>query len=109
MTQRKRVGRRRWADLVRFLTKTMQSSGSERVRMQAAQMLANILTLREQKEIAELRAAARNNILIETPTESQADTPAPTDQAEDLRIRDLIARITAKATGQVKGKDSAAA
>lgn len=44
---------------MKFLTTTMKTSGSEKVRMQAADRLTEILLVREQKEIAELRAAAR--------------------------------------------------
>jgi hypothetical protein len=55
----KRVGRRRWSALVKFLTTTMQTSKSERVRMQAAMRLSEVLMAREQKEIAELRAVTR--------------------------------------------------
>lgn len=59
MKPRKRlVGRRRWAKVTRFLEKTMETGGSERVRMQAAMRLVDLLTLREQREIAELRRNA---------------------------------------------------
>ena len=53
------VGRRRWAELIRFLKTTMQTAKSERVRMAAAERLADILTLREQREQLELKAALR--------------------------------------------------
>lgn len=57
--QTRLVGRRRWAALTVFLTKTMQEAKSERVRMQAAMRLADVLTLRTQQELAEMKAAAR--------------------------------------------------
>ena len=55
MTQatKRRVGQRRWAELIRFLTQTMKTSGSERVNLSAAMRLADILTMREQCELAE--------------------------------------------------------
>lgn len=71
---RRRVGRRRWAELTRFLTATMKTSGSERVRMAAAERLTEILMLREQREIAELRASARA---------TGANAPAPADEPQE--------------------------
>lgn len=55
----------------------MQTSGSERVRMQAAERLCEIQMLREQREIAELRAAAR--------AESSTSLPAPAETPADER------------------------
>ncbi len=56
---KRRIGRRRWAELVRGLTHMMKTAGSERVRITAALRLADVLTLQEQREQAELRTAAR--------------------------------------------------
>lgn len=52
------VGRRRWAKVTRFLENAMVNGGSERIRTQAAMRLVDLLTLREQREIAELRRDA---------------------------------------------------
>lgn len=54
-----RRGRKRWSDLIKFLKTTMKTSGNERVRMQAADRLAQILAIREEREIAELRVQER--------------------------------------------------
>lgn len=95
MNQRKsRVGRRRWAELVRFLTDTMKTSRNERVRMTAALRLADVLTLREQREIAELKAVARSAdtgtaVATEQPTEV-----AEPESAEDAARRFLESRKT---------------
>ena len=84
---RKRVGRRRWAALVRFLKTTMETSKSERTRMTAALRLADVLALQEQRELAELKAAARR---AEAPgetardVEQQQDTPGDTEAGTDL-------------------------
>jgi hypothetical protein len=79
-TPKKRmVGRRRWAELVKFLTTTMKTSRSERVRMTAALRLADVLTLREQREMAELRAQTRREAGL--PPETVA---TPADSAEAL-------------------------
>lgn len=55
-----RMGRKRWGDLCAFLAKQMKTSGSEKVRMQAALRLADILTVREQREQLELRRELRD-------------------------------------------------
>ena len=56
---KRRIGRRRWAELVRGLTLMMKTAGSERVRVAAALRLADVLILQEQREQTELRTAAR--------------------------------------------------
>jgi len=80
MKPRKRlVGRRRWAKVIRFLENAMETGGSERVRMQAAMRLVDLLTLREQREIAELRRNA--------PTAPAGDaTPEPGKQDETAPV-----------------------
>ena len=55
----RRIGRKRWGALVRFLTSQMETAQSERVRMTAALRLADILALREQREQLEIRRELR--------------------------------------------------
>lgn len=54
-----RRGRKRWGPLIRFLTNQMQTAGSERVRMEAARRLCDILSLREERELIDLRREDR--------------------------------------------------
>lgn len=93
-----RVGRRRWAKLVRFLEQTMESSGSERLRMTAALRLADVLTLREQRELAEIRAAAR----VEAKAEGietvvvEPDSGPDAEQATDESIASAFAFLDSR-------------
>ena len=63
---------------MRFLTETMKTSGSERVRMAAAVHLKDVLTLREQRDLAELRAAAR-----QAEAQNEPATPGTGDPVEN--------------------------
>jgi hypothetical protein len=56
----------------------MKTSKSERVRMAAALRLADVLTLREQREITELRSAQRR-VEAETPTPITPEPPETVD------------------------------
>jgi len=67
--------------LVKFFTETMQTSKSERTRMTAALRLADVLALREQRELLELKAAMRKT---DAPgeaakAEQHSDTPEDAD------------------------------
>jgi hypothetical protein len=103
-TPKKRmVGRRRWAELVKFLTTTMKTSRSEKVRMTAALRLADVLTLREQREMAELRAQARKDAglppeVVASPVETAEDAQARMDAEAQERTRSVF-------DGLMKGKD----
>lgn len=59
-THKRRIGRKRWGALVRFLTDKMQNAASERVQMTAALRLADVLSLREQREQLEMRRELRD-------------------------------------------------
>lgn len=91
----RRAGRRRWAELVRYLTATMKTSASERVRMTAALRLADVLTVREERELAEIRAAARIAAATQTPL---APDEEDTDNGNDVRLsaRSFLARIQSR-------------
>ena len=111
MTQTKRkqrlVGRRRWAELTRFLTQAMKSSGSERVRMAAAVHLKEVLVIREQRELVELRAAARqtetqNNPAIPEQAEPVQE-PAGTPESAQERARRFLESLSATKETQTNG------
>lgn len=74
-----RRGRKRWAELIKFLKLTMKTSGNERIRMQAADRLAQILAVREEREIAELRVQERMARLqaLQAGTEPSESEPEP--------------------------------
>lgn len=85
----RRPGRKRWGPLIKFLTIQMEKAGSERVRMQAALKLADILSLREQREQLEMRRESRvqpkaGDELNETP-EASAEELLPVSREDALR------------------------
>jgi hypothetical protein len=92
--KQRRVGRRRWAELTRFLIHTMKTSGSERVRMAAATHLKDVLVLREQRELIELRAATRQAETGNVPALETPELPEPVrTQADALReAQEFLAR-----------------
>jgi|GEM_PF-4325022 len=94
-TQRKpRIGRKRWGDVVRYLTETMKTSGNERMRMQAAMRLADILTLREQREQLELRRELR--------MQSKADNePEPEPKQES--VDEFLERVSKERSNTNEG------
>ena len=98
MTQKTyRTGRRRWASLVRFLTEQMQGSKSERVRMQAALRLADILTLREEREIDELKAAARAEAVTVPVNDPEPAKAVQTPEPPEDTSKEVFAAIMNKA------------
>lgn len=94
----RRVGRKRWSALVRFLTDKMQNAGSERVQMSAAMRLAEILILREQREQLELRRELRDaGKAVDAPEapgipETSPDTPERVQESVD----EFLARLSAR-------------
>lgn len=91
MTQprKPRIGRKRWGPLIRYLTETMQNARSERMRMQAALRLSDVLTLREQREQLELRRELR---MLTKVGEDPEETPEPVqvqESAEEAASRFL--------------------
>ncbi len=102
-----RVGRRRWADLTRFLTQQMKTAKSERVRMQAALRLADILELREQREHIQLRKAARLEVVQATALTAAAnagsvsgaeDAELEPVETESEKIKRFLAGLSGKGT-----------
>jgi hypothetical protein len=68
----------------------MKTAQSERVRMAAAMRLADILTLREQRDVAELRAAVRAAGKTEDADGDQpsaSEPPATGETAEQIAER----------------------
>jgi len=98
----KRVGRRRWAKLTRFLEETMTSGGSERTRMNAAMRLADVLLARETRELAELRAASRIAEKAGTEPDAADNAAAPVSEPESAEdaARRFLESIRAKTEGQ---------
>lgn len=98
----KRVGRRRWAKLTRFLEQTMTSSGNERTRMNAAMRLADVLLARETRELAELKAAARiaEKDAAEPETANSAAAPVREPESAEDAARRFLDSIRAKTEGQ---------
>ena len=85
-----RRGRKRWGELVRFLTETMKTSQNERVRMTAAQRLTDILILREQREQLEMRRELRLAEKGDAPDgTAQPEVPAPAETPEQVTERIL--------------------
>jgi hypothetical protein len=67
----------------------MYESKNEKVRMSAAMRLADILTLREQREIAELRATERKGAGDPGDTTAPTEPEAPKETAEEAAARFL--------------------
>lgn len=81
-TRKRRIGRKRWGPLIKYLTETMQTSNNERVRMQAALRLADVLTLREQREQLEIRRELRSlTTAPDVPNDEPADEPLNKEDA----------------------------
>lgn len=76
-TKTRRVGRRRWSALVKFLTEKMLNVSSERVQMIAAQRLTDILILREQRDQIDLRRELRML------AKAQGEQPEPDEEPEE--------------------------
>jgi hypothetical protein len=78
----------------------MEESKNERTRMQAAMRLADVLTLREQREIAELRRGPVDNRLdvTETRTEETHEETAPVEDKDDAIERAFAFLKSGKAT-----------
>jgi hypothetical protein len=85
-TKTSRTGRRRWAELIRFLKTTMQTAKSEKVRMSAALRLASILELREQRELLELKAAIRASEKESVPASNTGTTAPESNEAEHTPV-----------------------
>jgi hypothetical protein len=90
---------------VKFLTDTMKSSKSERVRMQAALRLADVLILRENREQAELRAITRR-------LEAEGRPPATPEPPEGVCGQELtgnkepdVKAIWGELAAQLKGSE----
>lgn len=100
-----RKGRKRWSELVKFLTATMKTASSERVRMQAAMRLADILTLREQREQLELRMAVRaaekggNGSTDVRDSPDEVSEPLTPQETALHNAQAFLARINAGAAG----------
>jgi hypothetical protein len=95
-TTQSRAGRRRWAELIRFLKTTMLTAKSEKVRMSAALRLASILELREQRELLEIKAAIRASEKESTPAPAQPEptnTPDEAQLAEDQKRAEVWSNI----------------
>lgn len=94
MTQprKRRIGRKQWGPLIKYLTETMRTSGSERVRMAAALRLADVLTLREQREQLEMRRELR---LLAKAGDEPEDTPGneAARQSAAETVDEFLARI----------------
>lgn len=97
-TRKRRTGRKRWSALVAFLTETMKSSQNERVRMAAAQRLADILILREQREQLELRRELREAGKATDAPESDGQPEGSPDASERVQetAEQFLARIAAR-------------
>lgn len=106
MTDRKtrRIGRKRWGALVRFLTDKMQNATSERVQMTAALRLADVLSLREQREQLELRRELRDagkatdgpqgDAQAETSSQDQGRAVETAELAAEKFLASLRQRVT---------------
>jgi hypothetical protein len=103
-TRKRRTGRKRWGDLVRFLTETMKSSQNERVRMAAAQRLTDILILREQREQLEIRRELRETgKTLDAPQGSgQPTAPPETQDSAEESVDAFLARIRGSKTDEVE-------
>lgn len=101
-TRNRRIGRKRWGPLIKYLTETMQNSGSERVRMQAALRLADVLTLREQREQLELRRELRMPTTApDEANEAAAGEEQPASREDAVReARAFLARIEGRESNE---------
>ena len=97
MKRKRVVGRRRWARLTQFLENVMETSGSERVRMQAALRLCDVLLAREQREQVELRAAERS---VSKEPDVQPAVPAQAEETDAVTAaRAFIAKLGNRSGG----------
>jgi hypothetical protein len=105
--QPSRRGRKRWGELVRFLTDTMKNSQNERVRMAAAQRLTDILILREQREQLEIRRELRDvGKTLGTPeTPGQPTAPSGTQGSEEETVDAFLARIRGSKAEEIEPED----
>lgn len=94
MTKPKRwAGRRKWAHLIRTLTQLAEKGTTERTRLTAALRLADVLLVREERELAEMRRTER---LATAAKDAASVEPAPTEQepADPLEAaREFLAKI----------------
>lgn len=99
-----RRGRKRWGELVRFLTETMKTSQNERVRMTAAQRLTDILILREQREQLEIRRELRDaGKALDTPHgNGQPTAPPEAQESAEESVDAFLARIRGSKTDEVE-------
>ncbi len=96
--KKSRIGRKRWGPLVKFLTETMQSATSEKLRMTAALRLADVLSLREQREQLELRRELRlaeksTGAEPETETEESPASPSTAERAARLFLESIREKV----------------
>ena len=106
MTTKRSPGRRRWAAVVKYLTEVMENRNLKLpMRMRAAMRLSDILLAREQRDILELKAAARKaEAPGETAKAEQQDTPGDTQAGTDLDAK--VAAIFGPLVS--RGKDASA-
>ena len=88
------IGRKRYAELIRFLKSVIKNETvSLRVRMQAAERLDGIFARYEQRQLIELRAAAR----MAEPQESAEPAPMPAEpqspEDAEREAREFLAQI----------------
>jgi hypothetical protein len=96
-TTMNRTGRRRWAELIRFLKTTMQNAKSERVRMAAALRLADILEAREKREQLAMQAAIRATEKETVPANASAPRQtAPADKSSEPQYDEVWRKVLGK-------------
>lgn len=100
-THKRRIGRKRWGALVAFLTDKMKNAASERVQMTAAMRLADILSLREQREQLEIRREVRDS---GKPTDAPGQPEASPDAPERVQetAEQFLARIAARRAEEIE-------
>ena len=79
--------------MVKFFTETMQTSKSERTRMTAALRLADVLALREERELLELKAAMRKTNAPGEAAKGEQHEEEHTDTPEDADLDTTAAAI----------------
>jgi hypothetical protein len=82
----RKLSRRKFAPLVKFLTKTMETSQSEKVRMEASRTLTEILMSHDQLAMREQIQREKNVIRLSELAAGVKPTPEPVEPEPEPKV-----------------------